>query len=35
MNPDNGLAWAEDMRDRQEPPEPLIGFRPDDEEEEN
>lgn len=33
MEHDNGLAWAENMRDKQEPPEPLIGFLPNEEEE--
>ena len=28
MPDDYGLSWAETVRDRQEPPEPLYGFEP-------
>ena len=33
MRYDNGLDWAENSRDRQEPPEPLADFLPESEDE--
>jgi hypothetical protein len=34
MTNDNGLDFAETMRDRQEPPEPLTDFLPESEDDE-